>query len=917
MKKLILLVLLLAAVVFSTWAPAQTNRARMISGVNYQTSVGSYAFTAVDSTRITVFNNASQVAATLSSGTTPGFEAGNMFSVINQGAGPVVITCPSGCTLNSLTSFTITQGQGLDLYSDGVNYAALVVNGSAGALVANSSLSINPPAQPFIGLNCDPFGAYLMNGLGQISCITKNGASHPNLYFNSNGDSNQLLLTGDPLAADTMTNGQYWAFNSTTGFLEPTSPGQVSGGTTNAGCIDVRNYLAIPFNPAPETEDLGLAMNKAMLAVLVPSNPFGTDCVDLSTLVPSANGFATYGNRLFANTDPWKGLGNTKNPDIRFGNSTITTSAMWETPQGGELFQGVPSTGTVNTGGSLGLGSQLSMCNDSGGCGPNAYPRFTTAAGCLLGSMNCYPVAGPWTTGQFALPAVYNTGQVQIQSNANTAQCGLPANSNIANTVICGASGSPVFASTMVGGLIVYNCTANTCTAGSTAAYSVSRITTFLAHGASFPTGGGTCTEVSGTGGCLITEAVVQGGTNLTAAFLLYSPNLPVALCDGCLGNAINNFIFGHVWRDFGFDVNGVSGGLGYLGPSVQERTEYDDVNITLQGQQTVNNAAAAGCASWGGVAAGASVVATHWSTSGVIGCSTNSNATSNIAGGTYGEVVEGYNVIKGTVNGCPAVHNFGTIVGQSASKFWDSAWVDGCTLTGGTFFGPHTEFYSNDAVEVGALHPVTGVIFIGTSAASNNAANAVIEFDSGTASNVALSVQCGSAAAPLVKDDTLTTPAVAPCITGSTATMTLTKYFQPGGAGGNSFPVSYAVTPLKLTGLTANQALTTIYTTNSSGSMGGAGTYRVCYAAYTTTAGTANTDTVQVFWNAANGGTQTFTSATWALGAVDVTGQVNGCQIIHAGVSTPIKVGTANGTYAGGATYALEATVEQLQGTP
>lgn len=786
-------------------------------------------------------------------------------------------------------------------------------------LNVSAPISLNPPALPFVALDCDNFGAYQSFGLAQFSVVQTAAGCVP--MYNPDGSANQQFFTVDPLGYANATNGQYYAFNSTAGKFQLTTPGQVTSGTgtTNSGCIDVRNYLVVPFNPYPETEDIGLAIQKALNAVIAPSNPLGTYCVDASMLVPSfsgptgTGGQQAYGNRLFANTNPWFNFAANKNPDIHMPNSPISTSVQWTTPQGAMLVQGVPSAGTVDIGNSYGmLGSILSACNDSGGCGPNAYPQFTTAAQCLSGSTNCYPVGGPWASGANAQPAAYNMGQIQVQTNANTAQCGSPANSGQSNHILCGASGTPTFTAAMVGGIVAYNCTSNTCTEGSTSAYSLSRITKFIAHGAAFPIGGGTCTEVSGTGGCLLVEGIVQGGTNLTAAYLLYAPNLPVIVCDGCSGNAINNFTFGHAWRDFAIDVNGVSGALGYLGPSVQERTEFTDFLIQLQGQQILNNAATSGCASFGG-APTTTVVATHWSTAGVMGCSSNTNATSNVAGGTYGEVIEGHNQIKGTDNGCPNVHNFGTIVGQAASKFYDAAWVDGCTNTG-VFFGPHAEYYSNDNIDVGALHPVTGVLFFHPDAANMSGANAVVELHTGTASNVVFSVGCLFGVAP-VKDDNLTTPETEHC-GATTATQTMTRYFQPGSAGGNSFPVSYAVTPLKLTGLNADQALTTIYTTAASGSMGGAGTYRICYSAYTTTSGSGTTSTVQTSSNNGNGGSQVFTSATWALNSLSVTGQVNGCQIVHAAVSSALKVGTTGGTY-GTSAYSLEATVEQLQGTP
>jgi hypothetical protein len=64
MKKLSFVALILCAVSF-----AQTNVARMLSGVNAQTGT-SYTFVASDVTKIVTFNNANPVGATLPVGTT-------------------------------------------------------------------------------------------------------------------------------------------------------------------------------------------------------------------------------------------------------------------------------------------------------------------------------------------------------------------------------------------------------------------------------------------------------------------------------------------------------------------------------------------------------------------------------------------------------------------------------------------------------------------------------------------------------------------------------------------------------------------------------------------------------------------------------------------------------------------------------
>lgn len=110
--------------------------------------------------------------------------------------------------------------------------------------------------------------------------------------------------------------------------------------------------------------------------------------------------------------------------------------------------------------------------------------------------------------------------------------------------------------------------------------------------------------------------------------------------------------------------------------------------------------------------------------------------------------------------------------------------------------------------------------------------------------------------------------------------------------------------TPQKLTGQTAALGATSVLTNISDG------VFRVCFDAYTTTAGTGTTGTVSVAWN--DGHAKTFTSATWSLAATDVTGQVNGCIMVHGVNTSGIQVSTA-GTF-GTSVYGLDASVEQVQ---
>jgi hypothetical protein len=113
---------LLAVILWAIPCLAQTNNARMLSGVNYQSGT-TYTFVAADATRIVSFSNAVAVAATLPNGVTAGFGAGYQFSIVNVGAGTVTITC-SSCTINGLGTLVLVTSAAVDLYGDGVNYIA-------------------------------------------------------------------------------------------------------------------------------------------------------------------------------------------------------------------------------------------------------------------------------------------------------------------------------------------------------------------------------------------------------------------------------------------------------------------------------------------------------------------------------------------------------------------------------------------------------------------------------------------------------------------------------------------------------------------------------------------------------------------------------------------------------------------------
>ena len=88
-------------------------------------------------------------------------------------------------------------------------------------------------------------------------------------------------------------------------------------------------------------------------------------------------------------------------------------------------------------------------------------------------------------------------------------------------------------------------------------------------------------------------------------------------------------------------------------------------------------------------------------------------------------------------------------------------------------------------------------------------------------------------------------------------------------------------------------------------------GTYRVCYAAYTTTVGTGVSGTVTISWN--DGNAKAFVSSTFLLSASDITGQVNGCQILHSAAAQNITY-TVTVAVPGTSVWSFESTAEQLR---
>lgn len=131
---------------------AQTNTARMLSGINAQTGT-SYVFQPSDATKLTTFANAGSMSATLPNPSTLGFGSGTIFSMQNQGPGTLTIVCTCTITTASAASTSLVLGAGTsaDLYSSGTGYAA---NSSAGNVSASTGPAV--PVYPGAGTTLTP-----------------------------------------------------------------------------------------------------------------------------------------------------------------------------------------------------------------------------------------------------------------------------------------------------------------------------------------------------------------------------------------------------------------------------------------------------------------------------------------------------------------------------------------------------------------------------------------------------------------------------------------------------------------------------------------------------------------------------------------------------------------------------------------
>jgi hypothetical protein len=111
-------------------------------------------------------------------------------------------------------------------------------------------------------------------------------------------------------------------------------------------------------------------------------------------------------------------------------------------------------------------------------------------------------------------------------------------------------------------------------------------------------------------------------------------------------------------------------------------------------------------------------------------------------------------------------------------------------------------------------------------------------------------------------------------------------------------------------TGQTAALSATTIYTPSATG------LFRVCYQSWTTTTGSAGTQTIQVLYsNEVSTGISLSLGAAQSMTSAFGSGQSTFCDTIHAKTGTAIQIGSTVGTtWTGSPVWSIQATVEQLQ---
>ena len=110
-----------------------------ILSVNPQIGI-TYTVLAADRGKLVTLSNAASIAVTLTQAGVVGFEAGYYATVSNIGVGAATIT-PTTSTINGAATLVLTSGMAVNLYSDGTNYRAIVVDAAGVPVNAQTGIA--------------------------------------------------------------------------------------------------------------------------------------------------------------------------------------------------------------------------------------------------------------------------------------------------------------------------------------------------------------------------------------------------------------------------------------------------------------------------------------------------------------------------------------------------------------------------------------------------------------------------------------------------------------------------------------------------------------------------------------------------------------------------------------------------------
>jgi hypothetical protein len=175
-----------------------------LEGVPVNTQTGtSYTIATTDRLTLVTMNNASAVAVTLPQAGSTGFGSNFTFVIKNLGAGTVTVT-PTTSTINGASSISLANTQWALIYSDNLNYFALLSGTGSGTVTVTGS-PVSPNLTCFSSgtaiTNCATVSAHQFYGNNTGS----SGLPVPVLIGTSDVSPNQYVAGGGTAQAQTAT----------------------------------------------------------------------------------------------------------------------------------------------------------------------------------------------------------------------------------------------------------------------------------------------------------------------------------------------------------------------------------------------------------------------------------------------------------------------------------------------------------------------------------------------------------------------------------------------------------------------------------------------------------------------------------------------------------------------------------------